>query len=74
MSFTQSKLKQIKSRLVAGKIMDILSHKGLLFKIEHKGLQDWNGKRVMVNKLTGLTLEEQELLEQELLEQINLTL
>lgn len=74
MAFTERKVKQVKARLIAGKVMEVLDRKGLLVKINHKGLEDWNGKKVMVNELTGLSLEEQELLEQELLEQINLTI
>ena len=72
MRFTQNRIRQVKSRLITGKIIDILSRRGLLFKIEHLGMEDWNGKMVMVNKITSLTLEEQEALEQEINEQVNL--
>ena len=69
---TGTRLKQVKSRLIAGKIMETLDRKGLLSKTEHLGMENWNGKNVMVNKLTALTLEEQEELEREINEQVNL--
>ena len=72
MKLTGTKLKQVKSRLISGRIMEMLDKKGLLAKVEHCGMENWNGKQVMVNKLTALTLEEQEQLEQEINEQVNL--
>ena len=71
---TGTKIKQIKSRLVAGKIMEMLDKKGMLNRVEHIGMENWNGKNVMVNKLTGMTPEEQEQLEQEINEQVNLVI
>lgn len=72
MRTTGTRIKQVKSRLIAGKIMEILDRKGLLSKVEYLGLENWNGKNVMVNKLTALTPEEQEELEREINEQVNL--
>ena len=72
MRTTGTRLKQVKSRLIAGKIMEILDRKSLLSKTEHLGMENWNGKNVMVNKLTAFTLEEQEELEREINEQVNL--
>ena len=72
MRTTGTRIKQVKSRLIAGKIMEMLDRKGLLSKIEHLGMQNWNGKNVMLNRLTALTLEEQEELEREINEQVNL--
>jgi hypothetical protein len=71
---TGTKIKQIKSRLIAGKIMEMLDKKGMLNRVEHIGMENWNGKNVMVNKLTGMTPEEQEQLEQEINEQVNLVI
>ena len=72
MAFTKTKLNEIKSRLVAGKVMEILDKKDLLSRVEHLGMKEWNGKQVMVNKLTALTLKEQEELEKEITEQIDI--
>lgn len=72
MAIAGTKLKQVKSRLIAGKIMEMLDKKGMLNRVEHIGMENWNGKKVMVNKITGMTPEEQEKLEQEVNEQVNM--
>jgi hypothetical protein len=72
MKLTGTKLKQVKSRLITGKIMDLLDRKGLLSKIEHLGMKNWNGKQVMVNQLTALTMDEQTELEKEINEQVDM--
>lgn len=70
----QKRIKQAKGRLISGKIMDLLDKRGLLNKVEHLGLKDWNGKQVMTNQLVGLSLEEQEELEKQINELVDLTL
>jgi hypothetical protein len=70
MAWTQSKIKQVRSRLLAGRIIDILGKRDLLRKVIHIGREDWNGKKVMVNKLTELSPEEQAELEEEIADQI----
>ena len=52
------RLTQARSRLIAGKALDIFSCHGLLQKIENQGMEDWNGKKVMVNSVRSLTIEE----------------
>lgn len=72
MALTQKKVKEVRSRLIAGKVVEILENNDLLNKAKNLGLKDWNGKKVMLQKLTPLSIEELEDLEQEITEQVNL--
>lgn len=74
MALTGTKLKQIKARLIAGKVIDLLEKHDMLNKRIDVGLREWDGKKVMVSKITGIEIEEQEELEQEIIEQVNTVL
>ena len=72
MSWTQSKVKQVKSRLLAGKIIELLGKEDVLYKNIGTYIAILDGVKTRLTDIEPLNPEEHEALEQEILEQIRL--
>lgn len=72
MSWTQSKIKQVKSRLLAGKIMELLGKEDMLYKNIGTRIAVLDEVKTRLIEIEALNLEEQEALEEAILEQIRL--
>ena len=68
---TKTDIKQAKARLISSSIVDLIGKQNLLNKVIMLGMKDWNGSKVMVNKLEPLTIQEEEKLEADILERVN---
>ncbi len=74
MAFTVKRVKEIKSRILAGHIMEVLAKNEVLYTRLGSRKAELDGKDCQLVEIGEMTLEEQENLEKQITDQIELNI